>query len=234
MASTEGDSVVARIQLYTQEIERTRDGIEASEQRTAFQRDCIASLFPLIYNDEWKAHENDILERHGRVTAPAHATFVGNRVSGKTTTVATLLAAVFYSWTGAPLRVAVFVRFRAQGSILINIIHRAICQLPGGADMCERSEKELCVWKRGASHADTIPSRLSVVSTGNAARGIQPDLVVMDWTVFTDEEFVLNTALPMLMSRRCAVWSTATGPLGPRHQSVLEALDMCRADSLSQ
>lgn len=212
-----GDDAVARIESAIQAMGRGPNGVIASVKQAVFQRDCVASLFPLLYGRDWDANAQDIMRRHGRTTVPSYTAFIAARSDGKTVAVSMVLAALLYSCSDMALTIGIFAAFQKQTSMLIENVHRFVLLLPDGAKMCERSQKELRVWPRGASHRETRPSTLMAKSSNaDAARGLQPDIIVVDEASFVNDNYWYRVILPMTMADRRVLWAI-TSPTGQQN-----------------
>jgi len=203
-----GDDAVDKIKAAIRKMGDGPRGIHPSVKQSEFQAGCIASLFPLLYGTDWDRNAELIKKRHDVTDVMSFSAFVAARSDGKTAAVSMVLAALLYAIPERQLVVGIFAMVQRQTSMLIDKAYEFISMLPGGSEMTEKSEKQLKVWPRGASHRTTLPSVVYAKSKEeNAARGLQPHLIIVDEAWFVPDRYFYNVILPMVLVDKRVLWA---------------------------
>jgi hypothetical protein len=201
-AVSEGDILLEKIRTAMR-----RMGITPSAKQAEFQRGCIASLLPLLYGNEWDRNAAGILRRHNLENAEPVVAFIAARSDGKTIAASMVMAAFLHTCAHKRWIVALFAGYQRQTSAIIDRVYEFLLALPGGQEMTEKAKEALRIWPRGASHRNTPPTLL-VATSNNAesARGLQPNVIMVDEAHFVANPSYFNVILPMAMANRRVLW----------------------------
>lgn len=201
-ARTEGDVLVERIKRALNSFK-----IKASPKQAEFQRNCLASLLPYLYGNEWDRNSREILARHNLQDACPIAAFIAARSDGKTIAASMMLAALLYVCPERRMLIGLFAGYQSQTSAIVSRVYEFLLELEGGQSMAEKSDKVLRVWPQGASHRNTPPSVLMAKSSNaDAARGMQPNIILVDEAHFVANPYYFNVILPMVMANKRVLW----------------------------